>query len=111
MTCRRIWEAEAIEDGRLDDSSTASFDRHVRACSDCTRARSELAAIRDVGRRLEPRQLSPLEHRRRRVELLRRANEEAVRPPRRPGILSFVAAAALVLSAYIAVNVGREGRR
>jgi hypothetical protein len=97
VICGRVWEAEALEDGRLDVSSMASFDRHARACADCASVRAELAALREVGLRLEPRRLSPFEHRRRRAELLRRANDQAVRPPRRRNQLILAAAAAVAI--------------
>ncbi len=103
MTCRRVWEVEAIEDGRLDAPSMASFERHSEACADCTRAFAALRALREMGRRIEPRRLSPFEHRRKRGELLRRANTEALLPPQRRNLsllFAFALAALLVVVGY-----------
>jgi anti-sigma factor RsiW len=100
MTCQRVWEAEAIEDGRLDAPSTASFERHLAACTECARALAGLLSMREAGSRLEPRRSSSLEHRRKRAELLRRANSQALRSPRLPSFYLFAVGA---LAAVVAV--------
>jgi ferric-dicitrate binding protein FerR (iron transport regulator) len=77
-TCRRLWEAEAIQDGRLTGASRESFERHARDCATCSR---EKAALEDLARLCEADQrptLSPLARRRMRAALLRRANQQTV---------------------------------
>ncbi len=88
--CSRTWEASALEDGRLDAQSVASFERHVRTCSICTREVTELRRLRELMLLAEHRAWSPLEHRRLRQQLLRVANEHAVRPARAAGLRSML---------------------
>jgi len=76
--CGRAWEAEAIEDGRLDAQGAASFERHLATCSVCEREVDALARLREFAQNTDVRPLSPLEHRRLRATVLRRANEGAV---------------------------------
>lgn len=75
LSCERVWQAEAREDGRLDKRDLASFERHAAHCQDCTR---EIAALDNITQKMsqlpEPKR-TDLEHRRARQELLRRANE------------------------------------
>lgn len=108
MTCGRVWEAEAIEDGRLDASSVDSFERHAATCIDCTRALEALARLRDARLLLEPRRLSPFERRRNRAELLRRANSEALRPPRRGAFSILMFAAAAIVATFMVVRIERR---
>lgn len=80
-TCSRSWQAEALEDGRLEPSDRASFERHAETCRDCAVELSELSQLRqrllafpDYGR-------TELEHRRARSALLNVA-ELRFRAPR-----------------------------
>jgi len=110
VTCRRVWEAEAIEDGRLDASSVESFERHATACADCAKAVERLTRLRDGRLFLEPRRLTPFEHRRKRAELLRRANSEALRPPRRTTFFVLIFAAAALAATFVVFRVGRQAK-
>jgi TolA-binding protein len=105
MSCSRLWQAEAVEDGRIDALSAASFERHRLQCSECAHEASVLRALRDTLQRVEPREPSPLEQRRERAELLRRANQLMLArrdAPRRPLLLSAAAALVAVVTVSLA---------
>jgi hypothetical protein len=109
--CSRSWQAEAAEDRRLSDADRASFERHLATCSDCARAVRELAKLRSLGPRTEAAKSPPLEHRRAKNELLRKANELTVGAPRATrwrGIA--LAAAALLLAASVVVGLRMRPR-
>jgi TolA-binding protein len=76
--CERVWQAEAIEDGRLDGPERLSFEKHARTCSICAKELAALGDLRETMRRVPALTSTPLEHRRLRAELLRRANTRAV---------------------------------
>lgn len=82
--CTRIWQAEAREDGRLEPSDLASFERHAATCTDCSH---EIEALRKLIRQMsslpEP-STTELERRRTRSELLRKANEQLTTPKSAP---------------------------
>lgn len=107
--CSRLWEAEAVEDGRLDGLGLASFQRHVAGCGQCTSEVSALRRLRELSVLGDVPSLTPLEHRRRRLALLRAANLRSVdvAPERRPRRAFFaVAVGVLVL---MAVWMGLRG--
>lgn len=81
LGCARAWQAEAIEDGRLSEADAASFKRHADNCNVCARELRLLASLRHAADHLVAFESTPLERRRMRNELLRRANEVAVRSP------------------------------
>jgi hypothetical protein len=80
-TCPRQWEAEAIEDGRLDGPERISFEKHARSCAICGQAVASLARLRQAMRVVPALASSPLEHRRLRATLLRRANARTLDAP------------------------------
>jgi TolA-binding protein len=80
--CERVWQAEAIEDGRLDGPERVSFEKHARGCSICAKELAAVGELRERMRQLPPLSSTPLEHRRGRAELLRRADARAVDRPR-----------------------------
>lgn len=73
--CGQAWQAEAVEDGRLSGAARESFERHAATCSDCRRERLVLAGLGARARRLPLSEPAPLERRRQRQLLLRRASE------------------------------------
>lgn len=75
--CKRAWQAEAIEDGRLSGEERASFERHAHTCRACTDERRQLAGLRQLAERLPVLGASPLERRRLRQSLLGHANAAA----------------------------------
>jgi TolA-binding protein len=73
--CAQAWQAEALEDGRLSGAERESFERHAATCADCRRERLVLAELSAAARRLPLSEPAPLERRRQRQLLLRRASE------------------------------------
>lgn len=100
VSCARLWQAEAIEDGRLGGQERASFERHVATCKVCSAERVRLAELSDLSAGLPVLETSPLERRRQRQGLLRQANQLAVEPPR---VSRRILAVAVVLGATTAV--------
>jgi hypothetical protein len=97
--CSRSWQAEAAEDRRLSDADRASFERHLATCVVCHDIVRELAALRQLAARTEAPASTPLEHRRSKNELLRRANELTLEVPRGRSLRGLaVAAAAAILA-------------
>lgn len=100
--CERTWQAEALEDGRLDEVDRASFERHAAGCEACSRELAGLRALRALSQKIlavEPPPPDELSRRRLRGEILRRANEQAAtRPPRRAWALVAAAACAAGLA-------------
>jgi TolA-binding protein len=100
VLCRHIWQAEAIEDGRLLGEERAAFERHKEVCGDCAREVAALDRLRRAAGRLPVASITPLERRRQRGALLRRANELAM--GRRRGSRGvWVMAAALMFVASV----------
>jgi hypothetical protein len=99
-TCPRLFEVEALRDGRLTGVEVARFQSHVRACPDCAH---EMQALAELGDALRSTTASPEAHelhvRRERTRLLAAFDASLVPAPnrRRPHLwLGAVAALALV---------------
>ncbi len=109
-TCHRSWQAEAIEDGRLEGGEREAFERHARACAICTRAVRALASVREAMEHLPAHAQSPLERRRGRMDLLERADARQTRRAGARGrasarwIAAGGVAALLVLAALLQVT-------
>jgi hypothetical protein len=103
--CSRRWQAEAAEDRRLSDLDRASFERHLPTCTACTRAVRELIELRRLRARTEVPASPPLDQRRARYELLRRANELTLGSTRTRSY-RILAIAAAVAAVAVAVFVG-----
>jgi len=99
--CTRAWQAEAAEDDRLSKADLASFERHAATCAVCTREIAALAELKRIGRELPVLSSTPLERRRLRNELLRRAHGDYERAPRRS--LAWLLAGAVALTAAAGV--------
>ncbi len=99
--CKRGWEVEAFEDGRLSDRDRASFERHMEGCAHCRTATSRLRELGKLLESLPAGERTDLERRRARASLLARANETTIgRDGRRSSrwiALALVPAMALVL--------------
>lgn len=111
--CARSRQAEALEDGRLSGPERASFEQHAASCAECTRKLRVLARLRESAQWLPDTTLTPLERRRQRQALLRRASElshDAPIQPRRPGFAKKLFAAetfaAVVLAGALVAAVG-----
>jgi TolA-binding protein len=98
-SCLRTWEAEAIEDGRLDDpAARASFERHATGCDVCANERRSLARIKKAVETLPEYPSQPIDRRRLRMALLQRANERLMRGrSNRVGIWTFAACAVVLV--------------
>lgn len=106
--CPRAWEASAIEDGRLGPEGRVAFERHATGCADCKTEVAELSALRRYADADVRPEAPPLERRRLRAELLRRANEDAMAPRARgrAPLLGALAAAAIVALFVLARRPG-----
>ena len=110
--CPRVWEAEAIEDGRLVDADRASYERHAAACAECRRELAVLGEMRATMGCAPAPVRTPLQRRAERAAILRRANgaymhDDAPRARRR---LSFALAVPLLVLLGFAGR-GRLARR
>lgn len=94
--CTRTWQAEALEDGRLDEDDVSSFERHAAGCAECEAELSSLRALRSEMLSVDVPRLSDLQRHAQRQEVLRRANGLTTRAPARRtwAIAATVAAAA-----------------
>ncbi len=77
-SCQRLWEAEAIEDGRLHGDSCAGHQRHLEVCVECRDEVRALRRIRALARAGGAQRPPELERRRLRAQLLRAANHASV---------------------------------
>lgn len=113
--CKRSWEVEALEDGRLRDKDRESLERHSETCADCKRLLSRLRELGTLFDALPAAAATDLEHRRSRSALLARANDAIVgdgaSPRRRPtfGLVAFASAA--ILAVLVVVFGWREVTR
>ncbi|MDB4942019.1 MAG: Fe-S oxidoreductase [Labilithrix sp.] len=101
--CERLALAEASFDGRLGPSEQSSMDRHVRTCAECEAQLRELAQLREA-LRAGGAAITPLEHQRARLALLRRAAAPAPRKGR-----SAAAVAAVLVMVPLAVWAAAAG--
>jgi hypothetical protein len=97
--CARIWQAEAIEDGRLDGDDAASFVRHAASCAGCSAEARALASLRRRASEVAPSAWTDLEFHRARATMLQRAAARS--SPRRPARTVW---AALALALAVAVS-------
>lgn len=99
--CPRTWQAEAIEDGRLEGAERASFERHALGCAECRSELGELKRLRTALQQLPHHEWTPLERRRLRLGLLAEANRRTTRS--RPRFVGVALAAAFAAVAVILV--------
>jgi ferric-dicitrate binding protein FerR (iron transport regulator) len=107
--CARAWQAEALEDGRLSGAERASFERHAASCAECASELRALMRLRQSAERLPASTPTPLERRRQRQALLRRASELQQRAPvqpRRRRFAAFVLSGALMAAVCIGFGLG-----
>jgi ferric-dicitrate binding protein FerR (iron transport regulator) len=94
----------AGRDGRLGEREAASLSRHRETCASCRDLERDLDEVRDLLRRPCAPPLTPLEHQRGRLALLRAA-AEPLPPPRRSPLAAIAVAAAVVASLAGAAQV------
>lgn len=102
--CPRLWQATALQDGRLGGDDRASFERHCATCAVCRRERAALTALVDELAAVDGRRMTPLEHHRLRAIVLSRANERALLPGHRFARFGL-AALAMVLAGTVGAVV------
>jgi hypothetical protein len=96
--CPRLFEAEAMRDGRLGEAERATFERHTKTCPECAREVEALDALARALRGSAPEQADELRGRRERTRLLAAFDRELLVPEWRPsGSFRFVWALAAVL--------------
>jgi hypothetical protein len=85
---------EARRDGRLGERETASLERHLATCAACRAYAERLARYAEQVRAPKGPSVSPLDHQRRRLALLRAATFSAAPAARRTVVLAAALAAA-----------------
>jgi hypothetical protein len=104
--CPRLFEAEAMRDGRLSGAERATFERHMTTCPTCSREVQALKALAESLRASPPdhADADELQVRRERTRLLA-AFDRALVGPKRPwsarhGVLWPAAVAAIVAGIF-----------
>ena len=82
--CTRLFEAEALRDGRLAGAERASFERHVAACAACAREVGALEALAEALRASSERDAGDELHTRRERTRLLSAFDGRLIAPRSP---------------------------
>lgn len=108
LRCTRSWQAQAREDARLPPADERSFELHAATCDACAREVRTLSALRETALRLPVLSSTPLERRRLRHELLRRASTSALARPdaRRARVAMAIGA----LACAVAIVLGLRSR-
>lgn len=113
-TCPRLFEAEALRDGRLNGAERASYERHLAACGACTRELGALDALADALRASSSENHDELHARRERTRLLAAFDRQlvATEPPThaRRWLLGSAAGVALIAAFVVIWSVRREAR-
>lgn len=102
--CPRAPQAEALEDGRLSSAERASFERHAASCAECASELRALVRLRQGAEWLPATAPTPLEHRRQRQALLRRASELRQRGPVQSRRRTFALALSGALVAAVCIG-------
>jgi ferric-dicitrate binding protein FerR (iron transport regulator) len=108
IRCKRSWEVEALEDGRLGSKDRASLERHAEACEDCSEAVARLRELGTLLSALPAPEPTELERRRARADLLARANENVVGESARPRRWMMLALVPAVLAIALVVFMQRR---
>ncbi len=98
--CRRTWEVEAVRDGRVGASESASLERHLVTCEPCRREQTALARLAEA-LRADDAAVDELALRRLRQSTLEGADAELCAPEpnmraHRPWLAFAIAAVALL---------------
>ena len=119
-SCPRLFEAEALRDGRLSGPEVARYEAHLTVCTTCAREVRTLESLANALRSVEssvgstaPPPTDELHVRRERTRLLAafdaRLANAPLGPPRRPALktMAFVALAALCAAGVVSRVVPR----
>ena len=96
--CDRLWEVDALREGRLAVADAESFERHRRACAECRNRLAHDDRLRALARSLPAPSVDEIAAKRLRARILR----DAAGAPRSRAI-SWVAALAAALAAVAAI--------
>jgi hypothetical protein len=104
-SCPRLFEVEAMRDGRLSGAERTNFERHMTTCSVCSQEERALDALADAFRDGQAEEMDELHTRRERTRLLA-AFDGALVPeePKWRGLrplLVLAAAAALMVAVFL----------
>jgi hypothetical protein len=104
-SCPRLFEVEAMRDGRLAGAELASFERHMASCSACAREARELETLARSLRASSSSGPDDLHVRRERTRLLAAFDRTLVAPERRwsPWRLRLVPAVFILLAGVLLV--------
>lgn len=106
--CPRLFEVEALRDGRLAGAGRASFERHLASCATCAREAEALDALGCALRAGAPGDVDELQVRRERVRLLAAFDRSQTRQRGRwlgPRALVAFSVAVLVAISFALVHV------
>ncbi len=106
-SCPRLFEVEAMRDGRLAGAERTSFERHMTSCPTCSREAQALEVLAEKFRTdPEKRNVDELRVRRERIRLLAASDDSllAEKPPRAFGsrrLVRLFAVAAVVAAFFV----------
>lgn len=103
VPCPRLFEVEALRDGRLSGVEEARFQAHLKGCASCAREVRALEALSDALRASGDTEADELRVRRERTRLLAAFDASLVPAPRRRVRRWLAGAAACVVLAALAV--------
>jgi hypothetical protein len=106
--CERQWQAEALEDGRLEPNDRASFERHAATCRVCAAELSALLELRQKVAAFPDYRRTELEHRRARIALLAAAEQRSFRASSSPLRFAWVLAVPALVCALLLSRVWRS---
>jgi len=100
--CPRRWEVDVHREGRLGPRDAQSFERHLRTCMECRRARDAEQQLRDLAARIAPAEADELVMRRLRSRVLRDVALGGERPASRWALFAVAASFVLFVGAALA---------
>jgi len=109
-SCPRLFEAEAMRDGRLAGGERTSFERHLTVCVACAREVEALSTMTAALRAASPPAADELRVRRERTRLLAAFDDELVGPSRPSVLRRFTFGVAAVVALGLAVVFVRRAR-
>jgi TolA-binding protein len=92
--CDRLWEIDALREGRLGSKDAEAFERHIETCGACKDARARNERLRNLAAELPAREPTELDLRRLRARVLRDVEQglpQASPWPRRSALAFAVA--------------------
>jgi hypothetical protein len=97
--CIRLWQVEAVRDGRLTGKDLERALRHIETCAECA---AEVSALSTLGQRLSRLPLverDQLTTQRARQRLIAALNDSVIDPPRRSSTAPLLGALSIALAA------------